>query len=161
MLIRATYQNHLRVNNCVVKNSNCLTVSVFTHTVKYGQHTEAPYTVEIVEIKETLFDKIAPLNNTRGGQCVEFIQRYFGTFYTHPAFRGAANDIVPNANEPKIGGVVLTNEGQKGHAAIIIEKEGDYLILAESNYLKNKAEIINVGRRLNIHNEHIVGYFNF
>lgn len=118
--------------------------------------------VEVNEIKkepETLFEKVTLLEGTYGGQCLAFIQRLFESYYTHPEFRGMARNIEPNSIEPKVNNVVLTDESKKGHAALIIAIEGDELILAESNYAKD--EIIHVGRRLNIQDEHIVGYFNF
>lgn len=36
------------------------------------------------------------------GQCVEWIQRYFKSYYTHPDFRGVAGQIRPNTSDPKV-----------------------------------------------------------
>lgn len=113
----------------------------------------------IIEREETLFEKTQKLDKTHGGQCVEFIQRYLESYYTHPNFRGVARNIVPNSQEPKVGSAVLTRESKDGHAALIVAIEGDELVLAESNF--TEPEMVSVGRRIKITDERIVGYFNF
>lgn len=95
---------------------------------------------------------------SKGGQCVAWIQNYFGTYYTNPTFRGHARYIKPNATTPTIGAAVLTHEGEY-HTALVIAVDGNEIVLAESNYKGD--ERITVGRRLNINSPKIRGYFNF
>ena len=106
-------------------------------------------------------DKAKNMDGKHGGQCVEFIQRLFNSFYTHPEFRGIAGNIQPNSENPKVGDAILLKEGPIGHVALIIEIEKDDIILTESNYSKYNDEIVNVGRRIQKDNERIVGYFTF
>lgn len=135
----------------------------------------APQTAANVPLLEATYTRSAPVpaapqqylligdfpgivQEAHGGQCVAWIQQYLSVYYTHPAFRGHARDIVPNTSEPSLGAAVLTTEGE-GHAALIIAIDEDELVLAESNY--NGDERIDVGRRLQIDNPIIRGYFNF
>lgn len=97
---------------------------------------------------------------THGGQCVEFIQRLLGTFYTFPAFRGIARDIRPSTTTPAIGEAVLLRDGPLGHAALIYAIDGDELVLLESN-LNGTSELISWGRRMPINSPTIRGYFAF
>ena len=93
-----------------------------------------------------------------GGQCVSWIQKYFDSYYKHPKFRGHAKDIEPNSQIPEVGSVVLTME-PIGHAALIIGIEDNQLIVAESNY--GGDEMIDVGRKININDPRIRGYYKF
>lgn len=92
----------------------------------------------------------------QGGQCVAFIQSLFNNY---EEFAGRAADIEPNADQPEVGIVVLTNESNAGHAAYIYKIQGDVLILAESNY--GFDEKITVGRQLKIDDPVIRGYYKF
>lgn len=94
---------------------------------------------------------------SHGGQCVTFIQNLFKKYNTE--FRGRAVDIQPNEDSPAVGRVVLTNESYVGHVAAILAIEGDYLVLAESNY--GMDEKVTVGRKLDRNSEVIRGYFSF
>lgn len=97
-----------------------------------------------------------------GGQCVAFIQKVLGTWETYPEFRGAAGTIEPTSTTTvNVGDAVLTDEGPHGHVALVMEIDGDELILIESNFSKHNDEIVRVGRRLNKDDERIRGYFNF
>lgn len=118
-------------------------------------------TTEAEVQKVTLIDTLKKLDGTHGGQCVEFVQRYKQSYYTHPEFRGWASNIVPNSLTPKIGDAVLLYEGPHGHAALIADIVDGELILAESNYLKNDLGIIRIGRRVALTSGRIRGYFNF
>lgn len=89
---------------------------------------------------------------------MEFIQRYYDAYYTHPEFRGYAGDVVPNSSEPRVGASVLTNE-PTGHAAIIVAIYEGSLVLAESNYYGD--ERVSVGRKIQIDDPRIRGYFDF
>ncbi len=93
-----------------------------------------------------------------GGECVEFIQRLYESYYSDPAFRGYAGDIVPNSKIPRVGDAVLTFYG-KHHAVLIAAIEGDELVLLESNL--HGDGIISYGRRISINSANIIGYFHF
>ena len=95
-------------------------------------------------------------NDEYGGQCVEWIKKYLNMYGT--SFAGNAVDIIPNSYAPSIGSAVLTIE-PIGHAALIIGIEGSEIIVAESNY--NGDELIDVGRRINMYDSRIRGYFVF
>ena len=104
--------------------------------------------------KQSLRGRAYSENGGRGGQCVAFIQRFLGVTGD---FRGYAGDINPNTNTPRVGRIVLLDY-KIGHAALIIGFDGEWLELAESNY--NLDEIVTVGRKLNINDASIRGYFD-
>lgn len=96
-----------------------------------------------------------------GGECVVFIQRLTGSYYTNPDFRGYAGDIEPNIKEPRVGDVVLENEirGSDAHASLIYAISGDSLTLVESNEYGDG--IVTFGRNLKKDSWRIRGYYRF
>lgn len=119
-----------------------------------------------VQVSIELTVKAELLAGKRGGQCVTFVNQFMGQLddcanvdcYASP-FHGAAGRIKPNADEPEVGYAVLTTEGPVGHAAVIIGIEGTDLVLAESNY--GTYERVTVGRRIEIDDATIRGFFDF
>jgi hypothetical protein len=109
----------------------------------------------VLEKKGILFG-IEALAGQDGGQCVAFIQNLFNIY---DKFKGKAADIQPNIDTPAVGIVVLTSEGEVGHAAYIYKIKDSELYLAESNW--HNDEKITVGRRLAINSSVIRGYFTF
>jgi hypothetical protein len=91
-----------------------------------------------------------------GGQCVEWLKKYFHTASTAPEFKGHASKIKPNTKTPEAGDIVLTKEGE-GHVALVIGIENNNLILAESNFKGD--ERITLGRELSTTSPKIRGYF--
>ena len=72
---------------------------------------------------------------------------------------GVAKNWPINSLEPRVGGVVVTNENPiTGHIAVIIGIEGGVLILEEGNYVKCQKT---KGRKLNIGSKVIIGFWNF
>lgn len=69
-------------------------------------------------------------------------------------FRGDAWTIRPNSQEPKIGSIVLF----RIHAALIVGRVGNQLILAESNI--NGDRRILIGRTVPVDADNIRGYFD-
>jgi len=65
------------------------------------------------------------------GQCVAFIQSN-----GYGAYRGNAEDwkVYINSDVPVIGGVVVLNEGQFGHLALIIDITDEGIRAVEQNY---------------------------
>lgn len=111
------------------------------------------------EIPESIWPGIgARLNGARGGECVEFIQILYASYFTDPDFRGWAGDIVPNSQVPKVGDAVLES-GKIGHAAIVTELGDGFVVLIESNRKMNG--VIEYGRRLAIDSPSIRGYYHF
>ena len=109
-----------------------------------------------------LLRDIALWEGKYGGQCVEFIQRLFKSYYTYPDFRGDARTIIPNAIKPEVGAAVLTVERSSvGHVAIVtaIDEDAGELTLADSNY--GQDEIVHIGRKMKIGDLRIRGYFVF
>ena len=47
---------------------------------------------------------------------------------------GNAGKIVPNSTEPKIGSLILTNEGSNGHVGVVIGYTGETVTFEEANY---------------------------
>lgn len=90
------------------------------------------------------------------GQCVEYIQYITGNYKN---IKGIAGKIKPNTQEAYPGHAIITTEGRYGHIALVIDIIGDKLILAESNYRGD--EIVQTGRKMNINDERIIGYFDF
>lgn len=99
------------------------------------------------------------MTGEHGGQCVEFIQRLYNSFYTDPGFRGVAGKIVPNTQEPKMGRAVITSEGSKGHVGLIIGESADTIFICESNYSLD--EKVSCGREIDKSDRRIIGYFDF
>lgn len=103
------------------------------------------------------FSDIIP--GTYGGQCVAWIQRYLKlTPQKYPGFFNNADGIMPKDKTPQVGSAVLTKEGLY-HVALIIDIQGNDLILAESNY--KGTELLTKGRRLPMNSIKIRGYYNF
>lgn len=124
-----------------------------------------PVDAQIEPVLPSFSAQFEGLGGRWGGQCIGFIQRFFGPSVYYGGFQGDADQIFPNSRIPEIGAVVLTFEPSRSqgkivaHAAIIIDIEGDELILADSNY--GRDEIIQIGRRLKIHDWRIRGYYHF
>lgn len=93
-----------------------------------------------------------------GGECVEFIQRLYGSYYTDPSFRGFAGDIQPNIQTPAVREAVLINDGVP-HAALIYAIEGKTITLVESN--QNGDERVTYGRKIDIDSKNIRGFYAF
>lgn len=68
---------------------------------------------------------------------------------------GVAKDIKPTSPVPYVGGLVITNESEFGHVAVITEIKNGYLYLTESNYVHCK---ITYNRKLPIDSQKIKGY---
>ena len=74
-------------------------------------------------------------------QCVEYVQRYFGTKYgTTPIWHGNAKDLcsthpsnVYTTNSPKAGDAVVFNWGTYGHTAIITSVGSSSVTVIEQN----------------------------
>lgn len=97
-----------------------------------------------------LWEKLQYTNGQVGGWCVSWLQHLLN----FPAgFRGNAWEIRPNSQTPKIGSIVLF----RIHAALIVGRIGDQLILAESNI--NGDRRILIGRTVPIDAPNIRGYF--
>lgn len=110
---------------------------------------------------KVLVDKAKSRVGKYGGQCVVFIQTLFGSYYTHPEFRGFAGNIKPNAAAPEVGSVILTREGYTAHAALIIEKTDTDIAVCDSNYSNPQDGRVRCGRRVKLDDKRIIGYFNF
>lgn len=137
---------------------DCLEVGMFDD-LNPIKNSYSRITPELLPEK-TFLEKFIDRDGEYGGECVEFIQIEYKSYYTHPGFRGHASNIKPNSNIPEVGGAILTTEWSGvGHTSIAAEIDGDELILVESNYHLNKK--IKVGRRINIRDPRIRGYFNF
>ena len=122
---------------------------------KLDRYIEPIETAPEPSLKEILSEK----EGEHGGQCIEFIQRHFDSYYTFPDFRGNAIDIMPNTEDPQIGDIVLTSESEYGHGALIIDETEEFWILADSNYKGD--EIIHIGREFPKKHFQIRGYFTF
>lgn len=106
--------------------------------------------------KEGIFLNVKNLEGQIGGQCVEFVEDLFKNWL---AIGGRADEIIPNSDNPKAGGTVLTEEGASGHIAYIYEIKEGKIILLESNYYNDGK--ITFGRELEIDSQKIRGYYNF
>jgi len=98
------------------------------------------------------------LQGTYGGQCVAFIQRFYGSYFKDPSFRGYAGDIQSNSQIAAIGEAVLLT-GKVGHTALIVGMDEKYLTLLESNLRFD--ERVTYGRRIERGSPKIRGYFRF
>jgi hypothetical protein len=67
---------------------------------------------------------------------------------------GWARTNLPNSNEPKIGGVVVTKESVIGHVAVIVGIDESSIVIHEANYIHGAI----TERRLNKYDPRIVGY---
>lgn len=105
----------------------------------------------------SLYERASKLQGTYGGECVLFVRKLLGN---HLDFKGYAGSIKPNIETPALGrAVLLKYKGQMAHAAAIIGIDGEWLVLAESNYhLDGKVEI---GRKILSNDPYIRGYFAF
>lgn len=65
------------------------------------------------------------------GQCVPFIQSH-----GYGAYRGNAEDwkVYINSDVPVVGGVVVLDESERGHLALILAIVGDKVWIVEQNY---------------------------
>lgn len=117
-----------------------------------AQDVYSPPPVEIVRPAEfsPLFEKLQPLSGEYGGWCVAWIQHLLGF---PKGFRGDAWTIRPNSFEPEIGSIVLF----RIHAALVIGRIGDQLVLAESNINEDKR--IMIGRTVPVDSPSIRGYW--
>lgn len=126
----------------------------------FDNDTPLPYSEPKIELKEKFLDKYIDREGEIGGECVEFIQREYDSYYTFPDFRGHASNIKPNSDEPKIGSAILTREWSGvGHASIVGDIIDGEIILIESNYHSDKK--IQIGRKINVKDSRIRGYFHF
>ena len=98
------------------------------------------------------------MDGRHGGECVEFIQRLFESYYTDPGFRGHASAIVPNSDVPEVGSAVL-ERGRIGHAALVTEVTNKEIVVVESNWKMDG--MIAYGRRIAIGSKGIRGYYKF
>ena len=134
-----------------------------------GDHHWRPYSgdkwVPVVEgwqkkRSDELKKEAADLVGQHGGQCVDFVKRFYGWPKSCDAWGckplGAAEDIKANLTSPEVGAIVLLHEGPKGHAAIVIGYNGAEIELAESNYKFDQK--ITVGRKLFVWDQRIRGY---
>lgn len=64
------------------------------------------------------------------GQCVPWAREYSGK----PVY-GVAKWIIPNSQDPAVGGVMLTNESGYGHVAVVTSINGDSIEVMERNYV--------------------------
>lgn len=119
---------------------------------------ESPPEIVIVPQESPLLLAAKSLDGIYGGECVAFIQRLYGSFYTDPSFRGWAHDIEPNATDPQIGDAVLES-GKIGHAALIVDISSSTLKLLESNRKLNG--IISYGRTISRTSPYIRGFYHF
>ena len=62
-----------------------------------------------------------------------------------------------NESTPQIGEIVILNESTYGHVALITDIKNGNLILDEANWIPCEHTI---GRKLNINNPDILGYWN-
>lgn len=69
---------------------------------------------------------------------------------------GIARRWTKNSSVPVVGGIVITNESPAGHVAFVAAIDGDTITLDEANYIRCK---ITTGRKLNINNPIILGYW--
>src|SRR3990167_9262500 len=71
------------------------------------------------------------IDESDGGECVEFVKRFFGWPESCEAWDceplGRARDIKPNSETPIVGSAVLLDEGANGHMAVIIGMRGETL----------------------------------
>jgi hypothetical protein len=97
--------------------------------------------------------KAKSLVGTYAGECVAFIKAVFG----REDFGGIARDIQPNATEPEPGEIVLLNESELGHVALVTEVGEDTITLCESNY--EQRGLVSCGRTLDKKSPTIRGYY--
>lgn len=87
--------------------------------------------------------------------CVMVVKSFTG--YTKPV--GVARNWPKNSTVPKVGGVVITNEGSAkvGHVALIESLDDTHLYLKEGNYKHCK---LTTGRKMLRTNQSILGFWN-
>lgn len=66
---------------------------------------------------------------------------------------GNARDMKPNLKKPKVGSIILLNEGS-GHAGAVINFTDTTITFEESNYVRGEKSV----RTLNLDNKLIRGY---
>ncbi len=103
-------------------------------------------------ILSPLFAQLQNTQGTYGGECVSWIQKLLGF---PEGFRGNADKIQPNSQTPEIGSVVLF----PNHAALIVGRIADQLILAGSNNSRDGK--IDFGYTVPVNDSRIRGFFVF
>jgi len=107
----------------------------------------------IVAINSPVIAETASSEDFDPNSCISYAKSKLGRFNE---VWGYPNIMIPNAPIPWPGYLVLTNEGEYGHVAVITKIKDSMLYLTEANYLPGQVST----RSLDINDPRIRGFFH-
>lgn len=88
------------------------------------------------QLKQELRERADKLVGTHQGQCVVAARNFLRV--SRDEISGVAKNLETNSIEPQIGAIIKLKESSKGHVGVVIDMDGDNLLVFESNYSYNE-----------------------